>query len=293
MNIRSRLQGTGVAIVTPFAKDLTIDFNALEKLINFIIDGGINYIVTLGTTGETPVLSKEEKIEIINFTYSVVNERIPVVVGIGGNDTLAVAKDLETYPLENATAVLSASPFYNKPSQEGLYEHYRVLSEASPKPILLYNVPGRTGRNVTAATTLRLANDFGNIVGIKEASGDMAQCMQILRDRPENFLVVSGDDALALPQMGCGMDGVISVAANSFPIEFSNMIRLCLQQDFAAAKLINDKLIDAYQLMFEENNPAGVKAFLYEMGLIENVMRLPVTALSGPLHQALKKYLNK
>lgn len=293
MNTRSILQGTGVAIVTPFAKDLSVDFNALEKLINFIIDGGINYIITLGTTGETPVLSKEEKIEIINFTHDIVNERVPVVVGIGGNDTYAVAKDLETYPLEKATAILSASPFYNKPSQEGLFEHYRVLSEASSKPILLYNVPGRTGRNVTAATTLRLANEFENIVGIKEASGDMAQCMHILRDRPEDFLVVSGDDALALPQMGCGMDGVISVAANSFPKEFSNMIRLCLQQDFAAAKLINDKLINAYQLMFEENNPAGIKAFLYEMGLIENVMRLPVTSLSGPLHQEVKKYLNK
>ena len=293
MSTRSILQGTGVAIVTPFAKDLSVDFNALEKLINFIIDGGINYIITLGTTGETPVLSKEEKIEIINFTHDIVNERVPVVVGIGGNDTYAVAKDLETYPLEKATAILSASPFYNKPSQEGLFEHYRVLSEASSKPILLYNVPGRTGRNVTAATTLRLANEFENIVGIKEASGDMAQCMHILRDRPEDFLVVSGDDALALPQMGCGMDGVISVAANSFPKEFSNMIRLCLQQDFAAAKLINDKLINAYQLMFEENNPAGIKAFLYEMGLIENVMRLPVTSLSGPLHQEVKKYLNK
>ncbi len=293
MNTRSILQGTGVAIVTPFTKSLSVDFNALEKLINFIIEGGVNYIITLGTTGETPVLSKEEKIEIINFTYSIVNERVPVVVGIGGNDTHAVAKDLETYPLERATAVLSASPFYNKPSQEGLFEHYRVLSEATSKPILLYNVPSRTGRNMTAATTLRLANEFENIVGIKEASGDMAQCIQILRDRPENFLVVSGDDALALPQMGCGMDGVISVAANSFPKEFSEMIRLCLQQDFAAAKLINDKLIDAYQLMFEENNPAGVKAFLYEMGLIENVMRLPVTPLSGPLHQEVKKYLNK
>ncbi len=293
MNTRLILKGTGVAIVTPFAKDLSVDFNALEKLISFIIDGGITYIVTLGTTGETPVLSKEEKIEIINFTYSIVNERVPVVVGIGGNDTYSVAKDLETYPLEKATAVLSASPFYNKPSQEGLFEHYRVLSEASPKPILLYNVPGRTGRNMTAATTLRLANEFENIVGIKEASGDMTQCMQILRDRPEGFLVVSGDDALALPQMSCGMDGVISVAANSFPKEFSNMIRLCLQQDFAAAKLINDKLIDAYQLLGVENNPAGVKAFLYEMGLIENVMRLPVTPLSGPLHQEVKKYLNK
>jgi 4-hydroxy-tetrahydrodipicolinate synthase len=214
-------------------------------------------------------------------------------VGIGGNDSHAVAKDLETYPLQKAAAVLSACPYYNKPSQEGLFEHYRLLAEASPKPILLYNVPGRTGRNITASTTLRLANEFENIAGIKEASGDMAQCMEILRDRPDDFLVVSGDDALALPQMGCGMDGVISVAANGFPQEFSDMIRLCLKQDFAAAKKLNDKLIEAYNLMFEENNPAGIKAFLYEMNMIENIMRLPVTPLSGVLHQRVKKYLNK
>ena len=293
MNLRPKLSGTGVAIVTPFAKDQSVDLDALGKLINFIIDGGVEYIVTLGTTGETPVLSKEEKFEIIDFTYSQVNDRVPVIVGIGGNDSHAVAKELETYPLEKATAVLSAGPYYNKPSQEGLFEHYRLLAQASPKPILLYNVPGRTGMNITAATTLRLAHEFENIAGIKEASGDMAQCMQILRDRPDEFLVVSGDDALALPQMGCGMDGVISVVANSFPREFSDMIRLCLKQDFAAAKKINDILIDAYHLMFEENNPAGVKAFLFEMGLLENVMRLPVTPLSGVLHQGVKKYLNK
>ncbi|MEO8771793.1 MAG: 4-hydroxy-tetrahydrodipicolinate synthase [Ferruginibacter sp.] len=293
MNVRTKLSGTGVAIVTPFAKDQSVDFEALGKLINFIIEGGVEYIVTLGTTGETPVLSKEEKFEIIEFTYNQVNNRIPVVVGIGGNDTRAVVKELETYPLEKATAILSAGPYYNKPSQEGLFEHYRLLAEASPKPILLYNVPGRTGRNITAATTLRLAHEFENIAGIKEASGDMAQCMQILRDKPGDFLVVSGDDALALPQMGCGMDGVISVAANSFPKEFSDMIRLCLKQDFASAKKINDTLIDVYQLLVEENNPAGVKAFLFEMGLLENVMRLPVTPLSGVLHQGVKKYLNK
>lgn len=293
MNVRPKLSGTGVAIVTPFNKDHSIDFESLGKLIDFIIEGRVEYIVTLGTTGETPVLSKEEKFEIINFTYDKVNDRVPVVVGIGGNDSHAVAKELETYPLEKATAVLSAGPYYNKPSQEGLFEHYRLLAEATPKPILLYNVPARTGRNITAATTLRLAHEFENIAGIKEASGDLSQCMLILRDRPEDFLVVSGDDALALPQMGCGMDGVISVAANCFPADFSDMIRHCLKQEQASAKTINDKLIDAYYLMFEENNPAGIKAFLYEMGLVENVMRLPVTALSGVLQQAVKKYLNK
>lgn len=293
MNLRDKLSGTGVAIVTPFSKDHSVDFDALGRLIDFIIEGGVEYIVTLGTTGETPVLGQEEKFEIIDFTCKQVNDRLPIVVGIGGNDSRSVVKDLETYPLEKATAVLSAGPYYNKPSQEGLFEHYRLLAEASPKPILLYNVPGRTGRNIAAHTTLRLANEFENICGIKEASGDLGQCMQILRDRPEDFLVVSGDDALALPQISCGMDGVISVAANSFPREFSDMIRLCLQQDFKAAKKANDQLIDAYQLMFEENNPAGVKAFLYEMDLIDNIMRLPLVPLSGVLHQAVKKFLNK
>ena len=293
MNLRQTLRGTGVAIVTPFRKDLSVDLDALGKLIDFIINNGVEYIVTLGTTGEAPVLSREEKIAIIEFTYDCVKDRVPVVVGIGGNDSYSLVKELETYPLDKAIAVLSTSPYYNKPSQQGLFEHYRLLAEASPKPIILYNVPGRTGRNMTAATTIRLAHEVENIVGIKEASGDMQQCIEILRERPENFLVVSGDDALALPQLACGMDGVISVAANSFPKKFSDMVRLCLQQDFAAAKLINDSLVDAYDLMFSENNPAGVKAFLYEMKLLQNVMRLPVVPLSGELHMEVKKYLNK
>lgn len=293
MNLRQTLRGTGVAIVTPFRKDLSVDLDALGKLIDFIINNGVEYIVTLGTTGEAPVLSREEKIAIIEFTYDCVKDRVPVVVGIGGNDSYSLVKELETYPLDKAIAVLSTSPYYNKPSQQGLFEHYRLLAEASPKPIILYNVPGRTGRNMTAATTIRLAHEVENIVGIKEASGDMQQCIEILRERPENFLVVSGDDALALPQLACGMDGVISVAANSFPKKFSDMVRLCLQQDFAAAKLVNDSLVDAYDLMFSENNPAGVKAFLYEMKLLQNVMRLPVVPLSGELHMEVKKYLNK
>ena len=291
MNLRSLLTGTGVAIITPFDKKEAVDYAALGKLIHYIINGGVEYIVTLGTTGETPVLSKEEKLEIIRFTMEEVNQRVPVVVGIGGNDTRSVVSDLESYPLDGAVAVLSASPYYNKPSQEGLYEHYRTIAAASPKPIILYNVPGRTGRNMTARTTIRLASEVDNIAGIKEASGDMGQCMEILRDRPADFLVVSGDDALALPQMACGMDGVISVAANSFPRQFSDMVRRCLQGEYAEAKKINDTLIDAYQLMFEENNPAGVKAFLHEQGLIENIVRLPVVPLSGMLQQEVKKYL--
>ncbi len=289
----SQLKGTGVAIVTPFDQKEAVDFNALGKLINFIIEGGVEYIVTLGTTGETPVLSKEEKIEIIEFTHQQVNNSVPVIIGMGGNDTRSLMKDLESYPLDKAYAVLSASPYYNKPSQQGLFEHYKLVASSSPKPVILYNVPGRTGRNMTADTTLKLANEVENIMGIKEASGDMAQCMEILRDRPAGFLVMSGDDNLALSQMACGMDGVISVAANGFPKAFSDMIRHCLSQNFSSAKKINDTLMPAYQLMFEENNPAGIKAFLHEMGLIQNALRLPLVPLSKGLHQSVQQYLQK
>jgi 4-hydroxy-tetrahydrodipicolinate synthase len=291
MNLISQLSGTGVAIITPFKKNMEVDYPALEQVINFIIENGVNYIVTLGTTGETPVLSKKEKIEIIHFTYDKVNDRVPVVVGIGGNDTATVIEDLQAFPLEKAVAVLSASPYYNKPSQEGLFQHYKKIAEASPKPLILYNVPGRTGRNMTAVTTLRLAGE-ANIAGIKEASGDMQQCMEILRDRPAEFLVVSGDDALALPQIACGMDGVISVAANCFPKQFSAMVQSGLQGNFRDAKIQNDALLDAYNLLFIENNPAGAKAFLYEMGIIENIVRLPVVPLSGKLQMEVKNLVH-
>lgn len=290
MNLRETLGGTGVAVITPFTPDLAVDYIALEKVLDFLISNDLQYIVTLGTTGETPVLTKEEKKAIIEFTYKHVNGRVPVVVGIGGNNTQEVINDLQYYPLSQAAAVLSASPYYNKPSQEGLYQHYKALAAASPKPIILYNVPGRTGKNMTAETTLRLAA-VPNIAGIKEACGDMAQCMEILRDRPADFLVVSGDDALALPQMACGMDGVISVAANCFPKQFSDMVSACLRSDYGAAKKINDILIKSYELLFAENNPAGAKAFLYEMGLIENTVRLPVVPLSAALHDQVKSHL--
>ena len=290
--MREHLQGTGVALVTPFTSDLQVDFNALGKLIDAIIAGGVEYLVTLGTTGETPTLDKQEKIDIINYTFEKVAGRVPVIVGIGGYNTTELVKDLQNFPLEKAIAVLSASPNYNKPSQEGIYQHYKTLAEASPKPVLLYNVPGRTGRNVTAETTLRLAQ-VPNIAGIKEASGDMAQCAQILRDRPKDFLVVSGDDALALAQLATGMDGVISVAANAFPKEFSDLVRLSLKNDFPAARVINNRLIEAYDLMFVENNPAGVKAFMAEQGLLQNYFRLPIVPLSEPLHKKVKAYLNK
>ncbi|NML22891.1 4-hydroxy-tetrahydrodipicolinate synthase [Pseudoflavitalea sp. G-6-1-2] len=293
MSLRQTLSGTGVALVTPFRSNMEVDLDALGRIIDHVIDGGVEYVVTLGTTGETPTLSKEEKIAVIRYTYEKVNNRVPVVVGVGGNDTYSLVKELETLPLDKATAILSASPYYNKPSQEGIYQHYKMLAAATPKPILLYNVPGRSGRNMTAETTLRLAKDFTQIAGIKEASGDMAQCMQILRDRPEDFLVVSGDDALVLPQIACGMDGVISVAANALPKVFTTMVRESLQYNFKAAKTLNDQLIQAYDLMFAENNPAGVKAFMAELGLLENYLRMPMLPLSEVLHNQVKTYLKK
>jgi 4-hydroxy-tetrahydrodipicolinate synthase len=293
MKVQHQLRGTGVALVTPFAKEGNVDFTALGKVIDHVIKGGIDYLITLGTTGEAPTLSKEEKIAIIEFTFSHTAGRIPIIVGVGGNNTAEVISDLQTFPLAQALAVLSVAPFYNKPSQEGIYQHYKAVAAASPKPLILYNVPGRTGRNMSAATSVRLAKDCPNVVGLKEASGDMAQCMDILRDAPSNFVVISGDDLLALPQIACGMQGVISVAANAYPLEFSNMVRACLAGDFVKAKAMNDPLIEVYDMMFTENNPSGVKAFMHQMGLLENEVRLPLVPLSEPIYSRVKKYLSK
>jgi len=293
MSLRNQLKGVGVALVTPFQKNTEVDYDALSGVIDFVIEGGVDYLVTLGTTAETPTLSSEEKKAIINFTCEKVNNKIPVVVGMGSNNTRELIEDLQTYPLEKAVAVLSAGPYYSRPSQEGLYQHYKAIAKASPRPVILYNVPSRTGRNINASTVIRLAKEEENIVGIKEAGGDFAQCMQILRDAPGEFLVVSGDDALAFPQIACGMQGVISVAANAFPQAFCSMIDACLDDDFALAKTFNDSLIDAYEIMFSENNLAGVKAFMAEMGLVKNVTRLPVTTLSDEGIERVKKYLKK
>ena len=293
MELRKQLQGTGVALVTPFKQNTEVDYDALGRLLEHVITNGVEYLVTLGTTGETPTLDLEEKFDIINFTYEKVNGRVPVVVGIGGNNTREVMENLQSYPLDNAAAVLSASPYYNKPSQEGIYQHYVNLASASPKPIILYNVPGRTGSNISAETTLRLAHELSAIAGIKEASGNMVQCMHILRNRPEDFLVVSGDDHLTLPLIACGMDGVISVAANCFPKDFSTMVRFCLQGDFASARMLHNKCLEGNDLLFAENNPAGVKAFLTEMDIIENILRLPLVPLSDGVYQKLKIYFKK
>ncbi|HEV8082198.1 MAG TPA: 4-hydroxy-tetrahydrodipicolinate synthase [Chitinophagaceae bacterium] len=292
MSLKNILTGTGVALVTPFKKNGDIDFSSLEKLINYDIENGVEYLISLGTTGETPTLNEEEKKAIIHFTYDIVKDRVPVVIGMGGNNTNELIDNLQHYPLHKATAVLSASPYYNKPSQEGIFLHYKALAAASPKPVILYNVPGRTGSNITASTTLKLAKEVDNIAGMKEASGNMIQCMHILKDRPPEFLVVSGDDHLALPLIACGMDGVISVAANCFPKDFSEMIRQAIAGNFDIARRLHYKCLEGNDLLFAENNPAGVKAFLAELKIIENVLRLPLVPLGKDLHQKVKDYLS-
>ncbi|MEO5648266.1 MAG: 4-hydroxy-tetrahydrodipicolinate synthase [Chitinophagaceae bacterium] len=293
MSLKKLLRGTGVALVTPFKKNQDIDFDALGRVIEFVIEGGVEYMVSLGTTGETPTLSKEEKRDIYNFTIEKTAQRVPLVVGIGGNDTREIINDLNAFDISKASAILSASPYYNKPSQEGIFQHYKAFAEAAPRPVILDNVPGRTGSNITAGTTLRLAHEVQNIAGIKEASGNMIQCMHILRDSPDNFLIVSGDDHLTLPLIGCGSDGVISVAANCFPGDFSQMVRLALENNFETARTLHYKCLEGIDLLFAENNPAGVKAFLSEMGLIENSLRLPVVPLSNAIHEEVKAYMAK
>jgi 4-hydroxy-tetrahydrodipicolinate synthase len=290
--LRQTLKGTGVALVTPFKKDKSIDFAALENIIDIQIKGGVDYLVTLGTTGESVVLSDEEKLAVFNCTVNKVNGRVPVVVGIGGNNTAEVIKSFSKFDLTKVVAILSVTPYYNKPSQEGLYQHYIALADAAPKPILLYNVPGRTGRNMTAATTIRLSA-HPNIAGVKEAGPEMAQTIEILRDRPTDFLVVSGDDEIVMAQIACGMDGVISVAANAFPKPFSDMIRYCMAGDFSMAKRLNDLMVEGYSYMYEENNPAGIKAYMFEQGVIENELRLPLVPVSAGLQQKIHAYMQR
>jgi 4-hydroxy-tetrahydrodipicolinate synthase len=290
--LRHALNGTGVALVTPFKKDKSIDFEALENLIYIQITCGLNYVVRLGTTGESVVLSDQEKIEVFNCTVNKVNGRVPIVIGIGGNDTAAVIQSFSKFDLTKVVAILSVTPYYNKPSQEGLLQHYISLADAAPKPILLYNVPGRTGINMKASTTLRLAN-HPNIAGIKEAGPDMAQTIDLLKDRPSDFLVVSGDDEIVMAQIACGMDGVISVAANAFPKPFSDMIKFAMAGDFSMAKRINDLLVEGYAYMYAENNPAGIKAFMAEQGLVQNELRLPLVPVSAGLHERIKNYLQR
>ena len=289
MKLLSQLTGTGAAIVTPFNKYQEVDYTALGNLIDFIINGGVEYLVTLGTTGETPVLTTAEKTEIIQFTYAHVSNRVPVVVGIGGNDTLAVVNELRWLPLDHATAVLSASPYYNKPNQNGLYEHYKTLSEVSKLPIILYNVPGRTSVNLLPDTVSKIAFDCRNIIGIKEASGNVEQVMSVIQQTPKEFMVISGDDALTLPLIASGADGVISVVGNAFPKEFSEMVHLSLEGKIEEARAIHYRLLDIIHLLFKEGNPTGVKEVLAQLDVCENYLRLPLVEASDNLSDQLRR----
>ena len=284
----SQLKGVGVALVTPFKRDGSVDCDALERVIDYVIKGQVNYLVVLGTTGESATLTEEEKLIVINCAYEKAGNRVPVVVGIGGNNTQSIIDTIKRWPLDKAAAILSVNPYYSKPSQEGIYRHYAAIANSTDKNILLYNVPGRTGSNISANTTLRLANDFPTIIGTKEASGNMVQCMRLVKERPENFLLLSGDDHLTLPLLACGFDGVISVAANCIASTFSQMVHRAMEGDFKTARKIHYKTLDILDLLFAENNPAGVKAFMAEMHLIENVLRLPLVPLSAEWHEKVK-----
>ena len=272
----NKFYGTGVAAVTPFHADGQVDYDALGKLINYLVDGGIEYLVSLGTTGESATLSSEERKKVWNFTAKAVNGRIGLVAGIGGNNTSEVVEQIKQFDATGYDAILSASPQYNKPTQEGIYQHYKAIAENSPLPVILYNVPSRTGSNINADTVVRLAHDFKNIIGIKEASGNFDQINQIMRDKPGSFLMISGDDPVTLPMVALGAIGVISVVGNALPRQTSDMVRLCLAGDFKAAQKAHSQLIDFTRLMFVEGSPAGVKAALKHLGICGDTLRLPL-----------------
>ncbi len=273
-------QGTGVAIVTPFTATGDIDYAALQTLIDFLGDGGVEYLVVLGTTGESATLNKAEKQDVFRFVAAHNPRKLPLVAGIGGNDTRDTVQAFGQYDLQGYDAILSVSPYYNKPNQSGLYLHYKALNDAAPLPIIMYNVPGRTGMNVSAETTLKIAADCKRIIATKEASGNFDQIMQIIKYAPEGFSVISGDDGITLPMIALGASGVISVVANAYPRVFSDMVRHCLRGDFAAARPLHYKLTDIIHSMFAEGSPSGVKAYLSEMGICGNHFRLPVAPVS-------------
>ncbi len=291
--MESKFRGTGVAIVTPFFADQRINFNALGNIVDHIIKGKCEYIVVLGTTGESVTLSKDEKQEVFSFVLNRAKKKISLVAGIGGNDTNEVVSQMSNYNLEGYDAILSVSPYYNKPSQEGIYQHFITLAASSPLPIILYNVPSRTMSNLTAETTLRLANASEKIIGIKEASGNLMQMMHIIQHRPKDFLVISGDDPLTLPGISFGMDGVISVAANAFPKETSRMVRAALAGKFSLAEKDHYHLLDITELMFVEGNPCGVKEILSQMNLCDPHVRLPLTSVSDSLKEKIRTELEE
>ena len=286
-----KIKGTGVALVTPFNEDFSIDYTGLEKLINHQINGGIDYLVLMGTTAESAVLSIKEKNEIIAFCIKINNGVLPIVLGLGSNNTLALVKEIKHTNFIGVDALLSVSPSYNKPSQEGIYQHYKMIAESCPVPIILYNVPSRTSSNMDAETTLRLANDFKNIVAVKEASGDMDQIMKIIKDKPFNFVVLSGDDGLSLPMIYMGAEGVISVIGQSHPKDYSDMVSFGLSKNNSIANQLHYKLYDFYGPLYSEGNPSGVKACLEMLGICKSVVRLPLISASDTIKKEIKSLL--
>jgi len=287
-----KIKGTGVALVTPFNNDKSVDYKGLENLLNHVIDGGIDYLVLMGTTGESVTLSTIEKVAVVEFCKKINNRRIPIVLGIGGNNTIQVVDEIKSANLNGIDAILSVSPAYNKPSQEGIYQHYKMISENSPLPIILYNVPGRTASNMASETTLRLAHDFENIVAVKEASGDMDQIMKIIKNKPSDFVVISGDDGLTLPMIHMGAEGVISVIGQSHPKEYSDMVSYGLSGNKEIANQLHNKLYDFYIPLYAEGNPVGVKACLELLGICKSQVRLPLIEASDAIKNELKSLIN-
>lgn len=285
------LLGTGVALVTPFNEDKTVDFEGLERLVNFQIDNGVNYLVVLGTTGEPATLTSEEKEQVKATIIKVNNGRLPLVIGIGGNNTMNVVNEIKNTDLSPFCAILSVSPYYNKPTQEGIYQHFKAIAEASPLPIILYNVPGRTGKNFEPKTVLRLANDFKNIVAVKEAAGDLVQAMRIIQNKPADFMVISGDDMIALPMVLAGGSGVISVIGQGLPKDFSAMIQHGLDKNVEAANDLHYKIIDSIDYIFEECNPSGIKAVLNKLEICKPYVRLPLVEASLELQQKINGFV--
>ena len=289
---RINLKGLGVALITPFKDDETIDYTALGKLIEHLIQNSIDYLVVLGTTAETPTLSTEEKKDVVSFVKERVNGRIPIVLGVGGNCTKSVVDQLKNDNYDGIDAILSVVPYYNKPSQEGIYQHYKAIAEATELPIILYNVPGRTGVNMTAETTLRIAREFENVVAIKEASGNIVQMDDIIKNKPADFMVISGDDGITFPLITLGAVGVISVIGNAFPKEFGRMVRLALNGDYDSALRIHHEFTELFSLLFVDGNPAGVKAMLNAMGYIDNKLRLPLVPTRITTYEKMRVVLD-
>jgi 4-hydroxy-tetrahydrodipicolinate synthase len=289
----NKFRGTGVAIVTPFKKSGAIDFDAYESILNHVINGGVGFIVALGTTGEASTLSHQEKKVLIEFSAEKINKRVPLVVGIGGNSTSNVVLAIHGTPFRGVDAVLSVCPYYNKPQQEGIFQHFKTIAEASPVPVILYTVPGRTASNITAATTLRLAGECPNIIGIKEASGNFDQISQVLKHRPKDFLVLSGDDGITLPLISIGVDGVISVVANAYPREFSEMVASGLKGDYKTARELHFRLLDFINVIFAEGSPSGIKAALEAQKLCHNYLRLPLVPVSKEVNKLIKDIVNQ